>query len=116
MEKHFFYHSFPRGKTKDAPESIEHGIAILESIRDMGLLLVPQIIDWIRPPRRLQVIQKRICFTSLKPKELIKHAEKFGYFALEFDANIVRSLGATPVFYIPQHISSPNDGSLISTP
>lgn len=101
MKEHFFYHSFPRGKEKDSQQSIDEGIAILESIRDSGLLLVPQVINWNRPNRYFQIVQNRVCFTHLRPEEVMEHGKRFGYFALEFEADSLRSLGGTPAFYVP---------------
>jgi hypothetical protein len=80
----FFYHSFPRrGASTDA--EIEKGKQILTAIRDFGFVLTPQFIEWTQPtiagpPRTLPVLQKRVCFTELSPKELAGHAEKFGAF------------------------------------
>jgi hypothetical protein len=120
IHERFFYHSFPRrGASTDA--EIEKGCKSLAAIRDFGLLLTPQFIEWNQPklggapPRVLSVLQKRVCFTELSPGELSGHAEKFGRFALEFEIDTVRRLGAMPVFYVPQPTSESGDGSLVGT-
>lgn len=83
------------------------GIEILTCIRDFGLLLLPESIEWSQPvtnqpPRTFPVVQPRVCFTDLSPAELPEHGQKFGHFALEFEVETVRQLGGMPVFYIPQ--------------
>ena len=74
----------------------------------MGLLLTPEITEWpeVQPDGVLSepwyIAQKRCCFTELTPAELLQHAEVFGHFAIEFDIQVLRSLGAIPVFYLPR--------------
>ena len=118
IQERFFYHSFPRRGTSTAAE-IEKGCKVLAAIRDFGLLLTPQLIEWSQPTldgaRPLPVLQKRVCFTELSPGELSGHAEKFGHFALEFEIDTVRRLGAVPVFYVPQPTSESVDGSAVGT-
>lgn len=120
IPERYFYHSFPRRRASPA-EEIGKGCKILAAIRDFGLLLTPQLIEWHQPslggapPRTLSVLQKRVCFTELAPPELPAHAKRFGHFALEFAIDVVRSLGAVPVFYIPQPSKAAADGSLIAT-
>lgn len=117
MER-YFYHSFPRRRTDSAKE-IDKGCQILASIRDFGLLLMPEQIEWSQPltkgepPRIFPVLQKRICFTELSPSELPQHAEKFGHFALEFEIDSLRRLGAIPVFYLPQPTDEGLDGNAV---
>ncbi len=71
-------------------------------------MLTPEIIEWpeVQPHGSLSepwyVAQKRCCFTELSPNELPQHAEVFGHFAIEFDIQVLRSLGAIPVFYLPR--------------
>lgn len=107
MPERYFYHSFPRRGRADAGES-QKGLKILELIRDFGLLLTPEITSWEHPhanqapPRSMQMVQKRTCFTELSAKELPRHAEEFGHFALEFEVDTLKNLGALPVFYIPK--------------
>jgi hypothetical protein len=120
MEERFFYHSFPR-RGASTVEEIDKGCNILTAICDFGLLLTPQLIEWKQPnvggaPRVFPVLQKRVCFTELGPLELPEHAEKFGHFALEFEIDMVRRLGAVPVFYVPQPTSeAATDGSAVGT-
>jgi hypothetical protein len=106
IQNRFLYHCFPRRGASSAGE-IEKGLKILTCIRDFGLLLLPESIEWSqpvnnKPPRTFPVVQPRICFTDLAPVELSEHAEKFGRFALEFEVEVARQLGAVPVFYVPQ--------------
>jgi hypothetical protein len=82
--------------------------------------LTPQFIEWKQPSlggasRPFPVLQKRVCFTELSPSELNGHAEKFGHFALEFEIDVVRRLGAMLVFYVPQPTSESGDGSVVGT-
>ena len=111
----FFYHSFPRRRGIDESGEVEKGLAILRLMKEMGLLLTPEIIEWpeVRPDGSLSepwyVAQKRCCFTELSPVDLPQHAEVFGHFAIEFDIQVLRSLGAMPVFYLPR-ISEANVG------
>jgi hypothetical protein len=120
MPERYFYHSFPR-RGASAADEIDKGSKILAAIRDFGLLLTPQLIEWQQPtsggatPRTLPVLQKRVCFTELSPPELPAHAERFGHFGLEFDVSVVRSLGAVPVFYVPQPSKTTADGSALAT-
>jgi hypothetical protein len=101
----YFYHSFPR---RPQTEGHAHGLAILELIRDFGLLMTPEVACWQyshadgTPPRRQSMVQRRISFTELLPSELAGHAKDFGTFALEFDIDSLKRLGAIPVFYVPQ--------------
>jgi hypothetical protein len=103
----FFYHSFPR-RGRGSDREIEKGCKILSLICDAGLVLAPEVVKWSYPhadggpPREQQTIQRRICFTELAPGELSEHSKEFGHFALEFDVNTLKRLGAMPVFYIPQ--------------
>jgi hypothetical protein len=111
----FFYHSFPRrGRSTDS--EIEKGCKILSLICDAGLVLAPEVVKWHyphadgSPPREQQTIQRRICFTELAPDELIEHAKEFGHFAIEFDVQTLKRMGAMPVFYIPQPTETDKHG------
>jgi hypothetical protein len=103
----YFYHSFPR-RRKDQRGEVQKGLKILELIRDFGLLLTPERTAWEyphadgSPPRRMEMVQRRVCFTELSPRELSRHAKEFGHFALEFEVDTLKSLHALPVFYIPR--------------
>jgi len=108
MEERFFYHSFPRPRKGETPEHIlQKGMSILSLINSYGIVLAPEVVRWKQPlqeggVRELEQLQKRICFTELSESELPAHAERFGPFALQFDLDTVRHLGAVPVSYIPQ--------------
>ena len=116
MKKRYFYHSFPR---RAGPTGMtERGCNILAAIRDSGLLLMPEYIEWKQPsasgePRIFPVLQRRVCFTELSPAELPEHATRFGLFALEFEIETLRRLGAIPVFYIPQPTTGGSDGNAV---
>jgi hypothetical protein len=103
----YFYHSFPR-RGRDEKVEAQRGLKILELIRDFGLLLTPEITAWEyphadgSPPRKMEMVQRRACFTELSPRELPRHAKEFGHFALEFEIDTLKSLHALPVFYIPR--------------
>ena len=105
MQPRYFYHSFPR--TAAPAEAEVKGLKILRSIATSGLLFTPERIEWREflqggqqgPP--IEIFQKRACFTELAPSELEAHSKKFGAFALEFEIENLRLLGATPVFYLP---------------
>ncbi len=78
-------------------------------------MLAPEVVKWKyphadgSPPRDQETLQHRVCFTELACDELARHAEEFGHFALEFDIDILKCMGALPVFYIPQ--SGNDDGT-----
>lgn len=89
---------------------MERGLEILRSINNMGLLLVPENpknTEWpdITSTRSTsnpwRVAQICCCFTLIEPTELLQHAKTFGPFALEFDIEALRDLGAISVFYLP---------------
>jgi hypothetical protein len=114
----YFYHSFPRRGRGENVE-VQKGLSILEIIRDFGLLLTPEITDWEyphadgTPPRKMTMIQRRACFTELSPRDLPRHANEFGHFALEFEVDTLKSLHALPVFYIPRGNTSPLGQTLV---
>ena len=105
-QERYLYHCFPRRGANSA-EEIAKGLKVLKCIRDFGLLLLPESIEWSQPvtgqpPRTFPVIQPRVCFTDLSSAELPEHAARFGHFTLEFEVESARQLGAIPVFYVPQ--------------
>jgi hypothetical protein len=116
----YFYHSFPRRGKKSASEE-NHGLDILRLITEFGLILTPEITSWEyphadgSPSRKMQMAQRRVCFTELSPEELPGHAEEFGHFALEFEIETLKELGAMPVFYIPKGNESVRANSLGQT-
>jgi hypothetical protein len=113
----YFYHSFPRRGKKCASEE-KLGLDILRLITEFGLLLTQEVTSWEYPhsenssSRKMQIVQKRACFTELAPSELPRHAEEFGNFTLEFETEALKELGALPVFYIAMGPDSVGAASL----
>lgn len=106
MEKMYFYHSFPRGDNIKLQS--EKGLKILESMVKFGFLLKPEDppLDWAKYigfdklGKKLIMRQKRICFTFIRPNELMDHKKKWGIFSIEFDKELL-NIGAMPMFYVP---------------
>jgi len=94
-----FYHSFPR--PKQGQDSIQKGLKILESFLKSGILLVPEIITYKHKEKEYYVAQSRFCMTQTDISELKAHEKYFGGFHLEFTNYCAYSLGAMPVFYLP---------------
>ena len=119
VEPRFFYHSFPRrwqGETQN--ETTSRGWAILRSMKELGLILAPEVVEWHAPvslgtPSPIQVLQRRICFTELSPQELSQHSMRFGPFALEFQTIALRRIGALPVIYMSQALSEQDHLALL---
>lgn len=107
-----YFHSFPRIRASDTQETTAaKGLHILELIKDIGLIAAPEIVEWHAPlqdgsRRTIKYEQVRICFTELDESELPEHARRFGPFALEFETDRLRQMGALPVIYMPQPLSS----------
>ena len=103
----FFYHSFPRPRQGETDsETASRGWAVLQSMRELGLILAPEVVEWQTPvslgtPSPTRILQRRICFTELSPQELCEHSTRFGPFALEFETTALRRIGALPVIYMP---------------
>ena len=51
--------------------------------------------------RLVDLWQKRMCLTELRPQELREHSSHFGPFALEFALEEFLQMGGMPVFYLP---------------
>lgn len=105
------YHSFPRPRHDNSDqhgELLSRGLGILRSIRDMGLVLAPEVVEWSYPPDTLgvppphRILQRRISFTVLRNDELGGHAAQFGPFAIEFTIEGLLSCGALPVMHVPE--------------
>ena len=119
VEPRFFYHSFPRprpGETYD--ETASRGWAILRSMKELGLVLAPELVEWHTPvslgtPSPIRVLQRRVCFTELSPQQLGQHSTRFGPFALEFKTSALRRVGALPVIYMPQALSDQDHLTLL---
>lgn len=108
---HRLFHSFPRMGSRDSTTIIGKGCDVLRSIFDIGLLLVPERVTFpiildSGPDydRGTHVYQLRCCFTLLEEGELHDHSLRFGPFAIEFDVDILRLIGAFPVIYVPQPV------------
>lgn len=107
-----FFHSFPRPRPSDTPETLNaKGLAILRLIKEIGVMVAPEIVEWHVPlqdgtQRSIKYDQLRICFTELHESELHQHAQRFGPFALEFEIDRLRQMGALPVIYMPQPVSA----------
>src|SRR5579862_9189077 len=120
VPERYFYHSFPR-RGRNGPAEVQRGLDILTLIRDFGLVLTPEVTSWEyphadgTPPRKMQMVQRRACFTELAPSALDQHAAEFGHFALEFEIDVLKNLGALPVFYIPRSENDRNVNSLGQT-
>ncbi len=120
-DKRYFYHSFPRphaNETRD--ETVGRGLAILQSMAQLGLILAPEIVEWHAPaggslgsPSPIRLLQQRICFTELSRPEVDEHSRRFGSFALEFEIETLRRIGALPVIYMPQALSEHDHLALI---
>lgn len=109
-----FFHSFPRPKKDESEDAtLERGLAILTCIKEVGLILAPEIVDWDLgtigvPHENLSLLQRRACFTELSVDRLSDHSAAFGPIALSFDLADLRRVGAFPVIYVPQgEASSP---------
>ena len=106
-----FYHSVPRPRDGEPHDArIERGLAILRAIKQSGLVLAPEIVEWHTPvnigsPSPIRLLQQRICFTELSRNELNEHSRRFGPIAIEFDIVKLRRAGALPVIYMPQALS-----------
>ena len=115
----FFYHSFPRTRQSEThSETASRGWAILQSMKRLGLILAPEVVEWHTPvslgtPSPVQILQRRISFTELSPQELSAHSTRFGPFALEFETSALRRVGALPVIYMPQALSEQDPLALL---
>ncbi|MFM0391183.1 hypothetical protein [Paraburkholderia phytofirmans] len=121
LDNRRFFHSFPRPKKKDHPSAtLDRGLRILKLMRDTGLILAPEVVDWdltslgVAEKEKLQFLQRRACFTELSFDELPQHAETFGPISLAFDITRLRLSGAVPVNYVPQG-SADNPASALPT-
>ena len=118
-EPRFFYHSFPRPRQSEThSETASRGWAILRSMKELGLVLAPEVVEWRTPvsigtPLPTRLLQRRICFTELSQQELSEHSRRFGPFALEFETTALRRLGALPVIYMPQALTEQDHLALL---
>jgi len=120
-ETRHFYHSFPRLKPGAVRSNIvAKGLAILKSIKEIGLILAPEIVPWSQPvvkgdDRRVNTKQHRISFTELSRSELPGHSKWFGPFSLQFRIDALRRLGALPTIYVPQPLTGDRNFSSVGT-
>jgi len=87
---------------------LRKGLGILKSIVENGILLTPESIEWEEPLENGTLVNKMIAiakscsFTEIPLNRLKTHSDKFGYFSIEFNIEVLRKLGAIPVFYLPR--------------
>jgi hypothetical protein len=109
-------HSFSRPKPNEAKDALaERLFEILGLIREIGLILAPELIEWDLSKIGLgngvlAILQQRICFTDLTPADLPRHAETFGPLAIAYEIEGLRNAGAMPVMYVPQALDSSVSG------
>jgi hypothetical protein len=125
MDERFFYHSFPRPRPGDQTGTIiAKGLNILRNVKDLGLVIAPEIVEWKQPlvdgtHRVTRLRQKRISFTELARSQVAEHGKKFGPFSLELRIEVLRRMGALPVIYMPQSLRMSGDlsnlGAMIVT-
>jgi len=106
MPDYRLYHSFPRGAAPQEEERI--GLATLDSLARIGLLLTPEITYWAESMNdggstRFASMTRSISFTYLREDELAEHAATFGRFAVEWEVSDLRKLGAMGVIYLPRN-------------
>jgi hypothetical protein len=104
----FFFHTFPRpGQGESAQATLDRAINILSFMKEAGLVLAPEIVNWELPLQdggveHLSILQRRACFTELSIGELDRHATTFGPISLSFNIDKLRAAGLTPIVYVPQ--------------
>jgi len=104
----FFYHSFPRRRSRNQKREARKGLATIRLIKEKGLLCTPEITAWPIFRKHVfrwvswHIMSRRICFTELSPYELPLHVDIFGHFAVEFGVPVLRHVGALPVIYFPR--------------
>ena len=109
-EERFFYHSFPRPRAEeDASSTLERGLQILAYMKEVGLVLAPEVVQWdasalSTKDEKVQILQRRACFTELAQFELPEHSRTFGPISLAFGIADLRAAGALPVIYAPQGV------------
>lgn len=106
-----FFHNFPRPRAgEDAAATLKRGIAILTSIKNVGLVLAPEVVKWdiqviAGKNEPLRLLQRRASFTELSLPELALHSRAFGPISLSCDIGKLREIGAMPVIYAPQGVA-----------
>jgi len=103
-----FFHCFPRPKADESEDAtFERGLKILAFMKEVGIVLAPEIVEWDVSlvsgcAEQHRVLQRRACFTELGVSELGAHSTAFGPIALSFSTSGLRGVGAMPVIYVPQ--------------
>jgi hypothetical protein len=117
----FFFHSFPRPRQGESTQTqIKKGELIAASLLANGIILSPETYEIPLMDKegkivdRLRATQRRACFTELELEALPEHSETFGPFALVYEIDDLRQLGALPVFYIPLTSGNANLSGLAS--
>jgi len=106
--KRFLYHSFPRAKKSETRKChYERALNILRFMDRVGLIAAPELVSWnvellSGGKEKLDILQRRVCFTEISEEELPTHADIFGPISLAFNIQKLRDLGAMPVIYAPQ--------------
>jgi hypothetical protein len=107
-----FFHSLPRPKAEESADvTLERGLQILAFMKEIGLVLAPEVVEWdvsvvSGGHEHLHILQRRACFTELSIAELPGQSAIFGPISLAFDIAKLRAAGAHPVIYVPQGIES----------
>ena len=105
-----FYHSFPRRRSSASLSAdVARGLDLLRAIKDIGVVLAPEVVEWSIPQvdcttKVIRNRQTRICFTELARAELADHGRTFGPFSLEFSISVLREFGILPVIYVPEMV------------
>ncbi|MGD0046793.1 MAG: hypothetical protein ABSE42_07210 [Bryobacteraceae bacterium] len=103
-----FFHSFPRPKKDESEDAtLDRGLSILTLMKQVGLVLAPEVVIWdisafSLGAKQLSILQRRVSFTELSVTELAEHSAIFGPISLSFDIAKLRGAGATPVIYVLQ--------------
>ncbi len=116
----YLFHSFPRPRRDEARSHLhERSLRILSYMNEVGLVLAPEVVRWnvdaiSGGEEKLEILQRRMCFTELSVAELPEHQTRFGPLTLACDIQGLRDAGAGPVIYTPQG-EAENAASQIST-
>jgi hypothetical protein len=110
LNDRFFFHTFPRPEQRESAEAtLDRALDILSFMKEAGLVLAPEIVNWELPlegggVEHLSILERRACFTELSIGELDRHAATFGPISLSFNIDRLRAAGLTPVVYVPQGV------------
>lgn len=118
MQQEYIYHSFPRVRPhSNIEEQIYSGLKILQSMKDIGLLLYQDhwVFDQLfddGTTKPISVSQNIFCGTCIPLSDLPEHSNIFGLFSLEFEIRDFIFIGGHPVFYAVS--SMPGVGSMFA--